>query len=255
MIAVMKRWMQGLSKRWMHGLSFVLVSIVATVAVLAAALAWGPHQCKTAFPMVIGCAIGSYESLAGGMIAASAALIAGWFAWSAVQRQIDADERRAIADWVEVEAVLKQDVDNFAEALAAIWKILEGFDESPEAESNRSPEEESDRSQKIAGVIYGIEAITKESWLSTSRRMVTALGWERRRTYEELFDGLERLGRFRDVAHFDASEVLSAVSNVGDDFEAAQPDSGNYFEGLFRRGGKAWSLGYAIEVMAGVADN
>src|SRR5262249_4275064 len=44
----------------------VLGSIAATVAVLADALAWGPHHCKAAFPMVIGCALGSYESLAAG---------------------------------------------------------------------------------------------------------------------------------------------------------------------------------------------
>jgi hypothetical protein len=70
--------------RWMQGVCIVLGSIAATVAVLAGALAWGPHHCKAAFPMVIGRALGSYESLAGGMIAASAALIAGWLAWNAV---------------------------------------------------------------------------------------------------------------------------------------------------------------------------
>src|SRR6266700_3477759 len=106
--------------RWLQGLCVVLGSIAATVAVLAGALAWGPHHCKVAFPMVIGCALGSYESLAGGMIAASAALIAGWLAWSAVQRQIDAEERRAIADRIEVEKELEGDIDTFAEGLAAI---------------------------------------------------------------------------------------------------------------------------------------
>ena len=71
--------------RWKQGLSIILGSIAATVLVLAGALAWGPHHCKLAFPMVIGCAVGSYESLAGGMFAASAALFAGWLAWSGVQ--------------------------------------------------------------------------------------------------------------------------------------------------------------------------
>ena len=85
-------------KRWVQGCCIALGSVAATVLVLAAALAWGPHHCKAVFPMVIGCAIGSYESLAGGMVAAGAALFAGWLAWSAVQVQVDAEATRAAAD-------------------------------------------------------------------------------------------------------------------------------------------------------------
>jgi hypothetical protein len=95
----------GSMEPWKQGLSIILGSIAATVLVLAGALAWGPHHCKLAFPMVIGCAMGSYESLAGGMFAASAALFAGWLAWSGVQVQVSAEERRANADRVEVERV------------------------------------------------------------------------------------------------------------------------------------------------------
>jgi hypothetical protein len=39
---------------------------------------------------------------------------------------------------------------------------------------------------KLEGIIYGIEEISKDTWLSTSRNMITALGWERRRQYKEL---------------------------------------------------------------------
>src|SRR5215213_2087130 len=74
-------------KRWMQGFSIILGTMAATVLVLAGAVAWGPHHCKHAFPMVIGCAVGSYEGLTGGMVAAGAALFAGWLAWSAVQVQ------------------------------------------------------------------------------------------------------------------------------------------------------------------------
>jgi len=232
-------------KRWMQGLFIVLGLIIVTVAVLAGALAWGPHHCSLTFPVVIGCALGSYESLAGGMIAAGAALVAGWLAWSAVQLQIDAEEKRAIADRIEVEKVLQGDIDNFAEALAAIWKILEGFDVSIEPEVRRT---------RLEGVIYGIEEIAKETWLSTSRKMVTSLGWKRRRDYEELFEGIERLGRFRDVDDFDVDMALSAVRNVSVYFELMKSDTAQYFEGLFRRTPKAWTLGYAIEVRAGVND-
>src|ERR1700729_197381 len=196
-------------KRWTQGLSIVLGSVVVTVAVLAGALAWGPQHCKAAFPMVIGCALGSYESLAGGMIASAAALIAGWLAWSAGQAQIEREEKRAIADRVEVEKVLAQDIDTFAEALASIWKVLEAADLGG-AEIDQAKQDAID---------YGIEAIAKESWLSTSRRMVTVLGWERRRRYEELFDGLEALRRFLkiDLIDIEILNALDAVKNVSVD--------------------------------------
>jgi uncharacterized protein YutE (UPF0331/DUF86 family) len=229
--------------RWTQGLVIILGSMGATVAVLGAALAWGPHHCKLAFPMVIGCAMGSYEGLAGGMFAASAALFAGWLAWSAVQVQISAEEKRATADRVEVGRVLAVDIDSFAEALAAIWKILESLDQS----------ETPDRA-KIEGVVYGIERIADDAWLSTSRKMVTALGWERRRSYEDLFTALENLRPFCDVDDFQVYEALDAARNASSYFEDVQPDSSGYFGGLFRRSPKAWSLGYAIEVQAGVAD-
>jgi hypothetical protein len=231
-------------KRWMQGLCIVVGSIIVTVAVLAGALAWGPQHCKPSFPMVIGCALGSYEDLAAGIIASAAALIAGWLAWSGVQVQIEADQKRAVADRVEVEDVLKQDIDAFAEALGSIWKILEGLTEE-EAAADQT---------KIEAIIYGIEAIAKENWLSTSRRMVTVLGWERRRRFEELFDGLERLRRFRNISDFNVDETLDAVNDVSIDFEVVQPETAEYFKGLFRRGGKAWTLGYAIERMAGLPE-
>jgi hypothetical protein len=225
----------------MQGLCVVLGSITVTVAALAAALAWGPHQCKAAFPMIIGCAMGSYESLSGGMIAAAAALMAGWLAWSAVQVQIDAEERRAVADRTEVEKVLRQNVDSFAEALGAMWKIIDTLVPSAGAEIDQT---------KIKAVKYGIGEITKINWLSTSRRMVTVLGWERRRKYEELFDGLEGLRSFLDIAILDASTLLMAVRDLSIDFEYVHPDTHKYFKGLFRRSVKARTLGMTIEYLA-----
>jgi hypothetical protein len=228
----------------MQGLCIALGSVIVTVAVLAAALAWGPHHCKPAFPMVIGCALGSYESLAAGIIASAAALLAGWLAWSAVQAQIEAEAKRAVADRVEVEEILKQDIDIFADGLAAIWRILDGLDEEG-AEVDRT---------KLEGVIYGIEVIAKENWLSSSRRMVTVLGWERRRTYEQLFDGLEGLRRFRNIDDFDVPAALTVVRSVSNDFEFVQPKTAEYFQGLWRRSPKAWDLGYAIARQAGLSD-
>lgn len=82
--------------------------------------------------------------------------------------------------------------------------------------------------------------------------MVAALAWKRRRDYEELFDGLERLGQVNE-ANFDIYEALAAVRSVSIDFELLRPDTEKYFVGRFRRAGKAYTLGYAIEVQAGVA--
>jgi hypothetical protein len=238
MIHTLKCYCGGIMKRSVQGFCIILGSIIATVGVLAVALAWGPHHCEPAFPTVIGCAIGSYESLAAGMIAAGAALFAGWLAWSGVQTQIAAEEMRATADRVEVEQVLQEDLDTFAEALGAIWKILECLDR--EADRAAGPQEgevdpqegeaeaQAKRTKWLGGVIYGIEKITGDAWLSSSRKMATALGWRRRRDYEQLFRGLERLGEFRDIDNFDAYEALAAVRSVSIHFELLREDTARY---------------------------
>jgi hypothetical protein len=95
------------------------------------------------------------------MVAAGAAIFAGWLAWSAVQFQIAAEERRAAADRVEVEQVLQGDLDHFAEGLGAVWKILERFDPNEGGENNRN---------KLEGITYGIEHLTKDSGLALPDR-------------------------------------------------------------------------------------
>ena len=236
--------------RSIQGLCIILGSVVVTAAVLAAAVAWGPHQCGLVFPKIIGCAIGSYESIAGGMIAAATALFAGWLAWSGVQVQIAAEEKRAAADRIEVERVLQDDLNIFAEALGAIFKVLERIKPDADWETIQA---------QLSGVTLGIERITSDTWLSTSRKMVTLLGWERRRHYEELFDGLEQLQKFRDESafrypHQHINEALQVVRDLSWRFELLRPDTEQYFKGRFRRAGKAWTLGHAVEVQAGVAD-
>jgi hypothetical protein len=123
-------------KRSIQGLCIGLGSVVATVVVIAAAVAWGPHHCDLVFSKIIECAIGNYESLSGGMVAATAAIFAGWLAWSGVQVQIAAEERRAAAESKEVEQVLQDDLNHFAEGLGALWKILERYDPNEGAEIN-----------------------------------------------------------------------------------------------------------------------
>jgi hypothetical protein len=212
-------------------------------AVLAAALSWGPHHCEPEFPKIIGCAIGNYEDLTGALIASAAAVFAGWLAWSGVQVQIAAEERRAAADRVEVEQVLQNDLDAFAEVLGAVWKILERSDEK---------EDTNTKLRKRSAILHGIEEITKDTWLSSSRKMVEVLGWKRRRDYEQLFAALEHLGQIR-KDNFDVPDALVVARNVSIDFEHLRPDTARYFVGRFRRAGKAYTLGYAVEVEAGVA--
>src|ERR1700742_3958354 len=88
---------------WLQGTCIVGGSVLVSVLILATAVTWGPHHCAVQFPKIIGCALGSYEDLSGGLLAASAAVFGGWLAWSAVQLQISAEERRARADRIEVE--------------------------------------------------------------------------------------------------------------------------------------------------------
>lgn len=228
--------------RMAQGICILLCSAGISIAAVAAALAWGPHHCTLVFPKIIGCAFGNYEALTSGLIATSAALFAGWLAWSGVQVQIEAEEKRASADRVEVEALLREDVNSFADALASVWRVLDGLD--PEA--TRIDE------NKIDAVSYGIDAISKENWLSTSRRMVSVLGWDRRRRYEQLFDGLEGLRQFRTIGN--VWEALNAVRNVGTDFEVVRPETSEYLESLSRRSAKAWTLGYAVAKFAGVEE-
>ena len=233
------------TRRCVQGASIVLGSVFATILMLAAALVWGPHQCKAAFPMIIGCAMGSYESLAGGVLAAGTALFAGWLAWSAVQIQIAAEEKRATAERMEVEAVLQGDLDNLAEELSSIWKILLAIDMPP-------PLPPDNVGELLEGVIYGIDNIAKADWINTSRTMAKSLGWERRRYYNWLFEGIERLGQFRNIDNFDIDGALNAVRDVSNYFELLRPETARFFNGLWRRSPKAWTLGYAISVRAGL---
>jgi hypothetical protein len=237
--------MKNLMTRRLQGVLIIVGLIAIVTAALAGVLAWGPHHCKLAFPMVIGCAMGSYEDLSGGLFAASAALFAGWLAWSAVQVQVSAEEKRAAADRIEIENVIQGDLDDMAEGLSSIWKILAAIDGDDSLPTETV-------AVRLEGVIYGIEQLTKN--IPTYKAMVAALGWQRRRDYESWLDGLERLGQNRDVKDFDVHGALSTAMEVSDYFRMLKPKTEEYFEGLWQRSPKAWTLGYTIAVYAGVGD-
>lgn len=231
--------------RYVQGASIVVGSLCVAILVLAAAAAWGPHQCPLIFPKIVGCAVGHYEGLTGGMLAAGTALFAGWLAWTAVQVQIAAEERRTTAERIEVEKVLQADLNHLAEGLSSIWKILLAIDAPPSIPLR-------DARDLLEGVVYGIERIANIDWLNASRQMVEKLGWERRRYYNELFQGIERLGQFRNTDNFDVDAALGAVRSVSNYFELLRPDTARFFKGLWRHTPKAWTLGYAIAVHAGL---
>lgn len=79
-----------------EGILIVVGALAIIAGVLSMTVAWGPHNdCVAQFPKVIDCALGSYESLSGGLIAAAGALFAGWLAWSAARDQVVFEKRQA----------------------------------------------------------------------------------------------------------------------------------------------------------------
>src|SRR5436190_211994 len=224
-------------KRSAQAILILVCMLVITTAILAMAVTWGPHHCELKFPKIIGCALGRYEGLSGGLIAGAAAVFAGWIAWISVQTQIAAEEKRSLADREEVESVLSADIDLYAEATASIWKVLDTL-------SDTTPPD--DKRRALGAVFSGIEEMSRPAWISVSRKMVTTLGWQRRRQYEELLDGLENLAKYRDNYDLYLSDMFRQLTSVSYAFENCRPDTSTYFEGFFRRAGKAWTLGYSI---------
>jgi hypothetical protein len=61
-----------------------------------------------------------HETLAAGLIAAGGALIAAWIASTAVQRQINAEQERIIADRNEADRLLAEELTNYAEGMVRL---------------------------------------------------------------------------------------------------------------------------------------
>ena len=65
-----------------------------TFSVLALAQ-WGSgSSCHWQFPKWFGCVLDAHDSLAAGLIGAAMALFAAWIAWTAVQRQLEEQQRQ-----------------------------------------------------------------------------------------------------------------------------------------------------------------
>jgi len=198
--------------------------------------------CELKFPKWMGCVVANHENLAGGLIGAAGTLFAGWLAWTAVQTQMTDARERAQADRIEVEELLSFDVDNIAEALGAIWKVLEAiYDE-------QAPE---DNQKRLQAVKNGLSYVTENSWIETTKAMVDVLGWNRRRLYAGLLNSLIELQAFQEITVDEVSgDITSAVTQAAGACELLYPNCSDYFEGRFRRSPKGYSWGEAVLMSA-----
>jgi hypothetical protein len=158
------------------------------------------------------------------MIAASAAVFAGWMAWNAVQDQIASENRRLAIEKEDVESVLQVDLDYFGEGLGVVWILLQAL-----ANEKLSAEDEQ---KAFSGIKFGITKIADSARLQTSRKMAAILGWKRRRQYEQLFDAIEVLGQYRTMNTFQVSDAEVAANRAADWFETLRPQLQKAFGGL-----------------------
>jgi hypothetical protein len=222
----------------------ILAGLPLFVFSILALAQWGNGgSCHWALPRWFGCVLSSHEGLAGGLIGASGALIAGWIAWTAVQQQINADRERAMADRVEAELLLSADLADYADGMAAAWRLLANLPEGADAERTR---------QVYEATAYMATWLSRPEQIANYRAMVEILGWEQRTSYGGLLRGLEELQRFSKPESIDdIDEILSVIRSLSYSFEICLPSTSEYFRGLWRRTPKAYSLAGWISHIGG----
>ena len=102
----------------------ILLLTVSVYLVLALAQVGSGSSCRWMFPKWFGCVLAAHETLAAGLTGAVGALVAARIAWSAVQQQINAERERMLADRVEAEQLLADDMKDYAEGMAAAMRLL-----------------------------------------------------------------------------------------------------------------------------------
>jgi hypothetical protein len=110
-------------------ISILFAGAILLYCVLALAQAGSNSSCHWVFPRWFGCVLAADETLAGGLIGAAGVILGAWIAWAAVQQQINAERDQAFADRIEAERLLSQDLTDYAEGMAAAWKLLVPFGE------------------------------------------------------------------------------------------------------------------------------
>src|SRR5262245_60050522 len=113
-----------LQNRTLQFVALIFFLPLFTFLVLALAQAGSGSSCHWKFPKWFGCVMAAHESLAGGLIGAAVVLLGAWIAWIAVQQQMSSDRERAIADRDEVERLLSEGLTEYANGLAAAWRLL-----------------------------------------------------------------------------------------------------------------------------------
>lgn len=106
-------------------------SVAAAIfAFIVGMLAWAEAgssddaRCKVSVWLWFGCAAAKHENLAGGLLGAGGALFAAWLAWTAVQRQIEAERQLAREEEdANLEAVTDR-LGEFLEIYREIFYIL-----------------------------------------------------------------------------------------------------------------------------------
>lgn len=238
---------EQLKKRTTQFLLLLFGLPLFTFSVLALAQ-WGSgSSCHWQFPKWFGCVLNDHDSLAAGLIGAAGALFAAWIAWTAVQRQINADRERALADREEAERLLSQELPDFAEALAAALQRLAAL---PEDASH-------DRSRAVyQAAAYMVERVSRRERIANYQAMADTLSWDRRIRYGTLLRGLDELRQFEnpELIRVRHQEALSLMRRLANDFMFCLPNTSHYFEGLFLGSWKAMTLADMVEDIAAPGD-
>src|SRR5262249_22459970 len=179
-----------------------------------------------------------WQALIGALIGASAAIFAGLLAWRAVQHQINADRERMLADRVETDRLLTDDLIDYAEGMAAAWRASEALGGVPleqEAECTRRVRE---------AISYMATQLSRRDRLESYRAMAETLGWERRNPFMQLIRRLEEFERFGDFEaqwmdpeaaedQWDLEAAINLMRWASYDFEWCLPGTSKFFTGLW----------------------
>jgi hypothetical protein len=217
----------------------LLIFIFATLALAQ----WGNGaSCKWAFPKWFGCVLSAHESLAGGLVATAGALVAAWIAWAAVQNQIHEERARAIADREEAERVLSKDLRDYADGMAAAWRLLVTLTKG----------DVSQKKETLDATAFMAKRLSRPEEIANYRAMADILGWDRRRRYNALLRGLEELKEFDSAERInDPEDALRKIRHLSEDFELCLPDTSEFFSNLWRRSPKALSFADYVRRIGG----
>jgi hypothetical protein len=225
-------------------IALALAFVLFVYLTLALTEVGGNAGCHWAFPRWFGCVLWVHETLAAGLIAAGGALVAAWIAWTAVQRQINAEKERISADRNDAERLLAEEFTNYAEGMAAAWRLLVAVpDPVPEPKAWQATRE---------ATAYMAGRVSRPERIANFQAMAEILDWDRRRKYLSVIKGLESLAEFGDAALIsEPTDVLNAIRNLADDFEYCLPQTSEYFSGLWRRPHKATSFADYVRRIGG----